>query len=111
MATGIQSEGMTARCLRRAFDEVPVGLGILAGSGDRGEQFIDLNRAMADLLDCQPAELLGRSFRDCLEAADSLRYEELANRLQATHQPARGDFRTRAGGEITVSATVVRDPC
>src|SRR5437763_5901119 len=110
MATGIESEVMTVRCLRRAFDEVPVGLGILSAAGEGSGQFLDLNTAMADLLDHEPVELLGRSFCDLLHPSDRLRYEEMASTLLATHQPARADFRTDASHQISVSVSVVRDP-
>jgi PAS domain S-box-containing protein len=115
MATGFQSEGMTTRCLRRAFDEVPIGLAILSGQPEHCGHVVDLNPYMADLFGCRPAELLSRSLAEHLQPSDHLPYEELVASVLATHQPASRELRTApaAGGSgryLALSASVVRDP-
>src|SRR4051794_31688403 len=114
MAIDANTGEMVERCLRRAFDAVPVGLAILAGGPEGCGQFLDVNGAMADLFGCRPAELLGRSLADRLRADERLRYEEFLSRLLATHQPSTADFRAsseagRAARRLSVSASVVRD--
>src|SRR4051794_12549217 len=114
MAIDANTGEMVERCLRRAFDAVPIGLAILAGGPEGCGQFLDVNAAMADLFDCLPAELLGRSLADHLRADERLRYEEFISRLLATHQPATAEFRaasetSRSARRLSVSASVVRD--
>src|SRR3954468_23614003 len=114
MAIGTNTGEMVERCLRRAFDGVPIGLAILSGGPERCGQFVDVNPAMAELFGCRPAELLGRSLADQLRSDERLRYEEFISRLLATHQPSAADFHMTAGSpgvnrRLSVSASVVRD--
>ena len=57
---------------------------MLSARPDHCGQFVDVNPAMAALLGCQPAELLGRSLTDFLKPGDRVRYEALLSRLLAT---------------------------
>src|SRR5436305_10754323 len=114
MGIGANTGEMVERCLRRAFDAVPVGMAILAGGPEGCGQFLDVNSALADLFGCRPVELLGRSLADHLRPDERLRYEEFISRLLATHQADTAEFRVssttgRDARRLSVSASVGPD--
>jgi diguanylate cyclase (GGDEF)-like protein/PAS domain S-box-containing protein len=112
MAFRAETESITERCLRRAFDDAPIAQAILSARPDDRGRFVDVNPQLAALLDRTPAELLGRSLADFLSDRDRHAVDDLLRRLLTTHESVAQEFelisydRTR---RILVSASLVRD--
>ena len=111
MAFRAEAESITERCLRRAFDDAPVGQAILSGRPEDRGRFVDVNPQLAGLFDRTPAEMLGRSLADFLVDHDRSAYERLVIHLLNTHESVAAEF-SLAGEQpprrIAVNASVVR---
>ena len=109
MAFRAETESITERCLRRAFDDAPVAQAMVSARPEDRGQFVDVNPQLAALLDRTPAELLGRSLAEFLNQRDRAAYDGLLRRLLTTHETSAQEFELDVTGPARVVAIITRE--
>lgn len=95
---------------RLAFDEAPIGMALVGGDGS----FLRVNRALCDIVGCEPAELTGTTFQKITHPEDVEADVALLRRLEAGEIPRytlekRYIHKTGRIVPIVLGVSVVRD--
>jgi two-component system cell cycle sensor histidine kinase/response regulator CckA len=97
-----------------AFEHAPIGIAVVEAGAGRGGSFVRVNDAMCRMLECRPADLIGRGFGTPLE----VEIAALGPMVQETADGAGAAFRgdvhmnTASGRDVwaDVGASLIRDP-